>query len=95
MQLFSEFLHWLNCAQESRVDYSMFEDLDFREEFRSLGVTLHITRTRPDPQHPTRPEIHFFGEMMAPSNSTMIGHVKMTNDNQIQWHFVRCIQVKG
>uniref|UniRef100_A0A8H7XQU9 Protein kinase domain-containing protein n=1 Tax=Psilocybe cubensis TaxID=181762 RepID=A0A8H7XQU9_PSICU len=84
-----------NEANESRVDYSMFEDPEFREEFRSLGVTLHITRTKPDPQHPTRPEIHFFGEMMAPSNSTMIGHVKMTNENQIQWHFVSGDQGNG
>ena len=66
----------------------MFEDPDFREEYRALEVKLYVTRTDKDPEHPTRPVISFFGEMQNPSTSTMTGRVKMTKDNQIQWHFV-------
>ena len=66
----------------------MFEDPEFREVFRSLDVNLHLTRTEPDSAHPTTPILYFSGEMKAPSTSTMTGRVKMTVDNQIQWHFV-------
>ena len=68
----------------------MFEDPEFREVFRSLNVNLHLGRTEPDPAHPTTPVLHFFGEMEAPSTSTMTGRVRMSVDNQIQWHFVSC-----
>ena len=66
----------------------MFEDPDFREVFRSLDVELCLTKTEPDPAHPATPILHFFGEMQGPSSSTMTGRVRMTVDNQIQWHFV-------
>ena len=68
----------------------MFEDPEFREVFRSLDVNLYLKRTEPDPAHPTMPVLYFFGEMQAPSTSTMTGRVRMSVDNQIQWHFVSC-----
>ncbi|KAF4617215.1 hypothetical protein D9613_006230 [Agrocybe pediades] len=76
-------------------DTSIFEDPAFREEFRSLQAKLIVTHTEHDPEHPDRPKIYFFGEMEEPSNSTMSGHVKMTKDNQIRWHFVSGDQVTG
>ena len=68
----------------------MFEDPEFREVFRSLDVNLSLKRTEPDPAHPTMPVLHFRGEMQTQSTSTMTGRVKMSVDNQIQWHFVSC-----
>jgi hypothetical protein len=68
----------------------MFEDPEFVEVFRTLDVTLYLKRTEPDPAHPTTPVLYFFGEMQAPSTSTMHGRVRMSVDNQIQWHFVSC-----
>ena len=56
--------------------------------FRSLNVKLCVAGTEEDPLHPTRPVIHFFGEMHDPSTSTMTGWVKMTTDRQVRWHFV-------
>ena len=69
----------------------MFEDPEFREVFRSLDVNFYLKRVEPDPAHPTTPVLYFFGEMQAPSTSTMPGRVRMSVDNQIQWHFVGCI----
>ncbi|KAF8963017.1 hypothetical protein BDZ97DRAFT_1822636 [Flammula alnicola] len=77
-----------NEANATHNDTSLFEDPDFREVFRSLDVNLVVTRTEHDPNHPTRPIIYFFGEMHDPSTSTMTGRVKMTTDDQVQWHFV-------
>jgi len=70
------------------LDTSMVEHPEFREVFRSLNVNLYLKGTEPDPAHPTNPVLYFFGEMQTPSTSTMIGRVRMSVDNQIQWHFV-------
>ncbi|PPR07753.1 hypothetical protein CVT24_003703 [Panaeolus cyanescens] len=70
------------------LDETLFQNPDFREVFRWLDVRLSVTKTEYDPKHPTKPIIHFFGEMQEPSSSTMTGKVKMTPDNQVQWHFV-------
>lgn len=70
------------------MDTSLFDDPEFREVFRSLDAKIYVARTEPDPAHPSHPIIHFYGEMQDPSTSMMTGHVKMTPDNQIQWHFV-------
>ena len=67
----------------------MFDDIEFREVFGLLDVDLHLERTEYDPAHPTTPVLYFFGNMQDPSMSRMTGRVKMTVDNQIQWHFVR------
>ncbi|KJA14492.1 hypothetical protein HYPSUDRAFT_49120 [Hypholoma sublateritium FD-334 SS-4] len=77
-----------NEANRKQVDLSLFEDPGFREAFRSLDANLSVVRTEPDPEHPTRPIIHFYGEMQDSSTSTMTGSVKMTADNQIEWQFV-------
>ena len=68
----------------------MIEHPEFREAFRSLNVNLYFKRSEPDPAHPTTPVLYFFGEMQAPSTYTMNGRVRMSADNQIQWHFVSC-----
>jgi hypothetical protein len=68
----------------------MFEDPEFREVYRSLNVNLYLKQAEPDPAHPATPVLYFFGEMQAPSMSTMTGRVRMSVDNQIQWHFVSC-----
>lgn len=79
-----------NPPQESTsdvLDTSIFEDPDFGEVFRSLEFTLRVTKTTTDINHPTRPAIHFVGEMPDVSTS-MRGTVNMTPDDQIHWHFV-------
>ena len=83
-KIFSIVMH----IQQTPVDTSMFEDPEFREVYRSLEVNLYVDRTEPDPAHPTKPVIYFWGEMQTQSSSTMNGRVKMSVDNQIQWHFV-------
>ncbi|KAF9483578.1 hypothetical protein BDN70DRAFT_827292 [Pholiota conissans] len=77
-----------NHANVNTVDLSLLEDPEFREVFRSLAVNITVVRTEPDPNHPARPIIHFQGKMTDASNSTMTGHVKMTPDNEVLWHFV-------
>lgn len=68
----------------------MVDHPEFREVFRSLNVNLYFERTEPDPAYPTNPVLYFFGEMQTPSTYAMIGRVRMSVDNQIQWHFVSC-----
>ena len=80
---------FLSQAHGDEFDTSLFEQPGFREVFRSLNVKLCVAGTEEDPLHPTRPVIHFFGEMHDPSTSTtMTGWVKMTTDRQVRWHFV-------
>jgi hypothetical protein len=55
--------------------------------FRSLDVTMVVTKTIPDSNHPKRPIICFVGEV-AHSTSAMSGQVRMTPDGQVRWHFV-------
>jgi hypothetical protein len=69
----------------------MFEDPEFREVFRDMDVNLQLMGTELDPAHPTTPVLHFFGEIQGSSTTTMTGRVKMSVDNQIQWHFVSCV----
>ncbi|KAK7462378.1 hypothetical protein VKT23_007977 [Stygiomarasmius scandens] len=69
-------------------DNTFITDPNFRELFRTLEVKLHVTRTVPDKKHPGRPQIYFVGVMAAPSTSIMNGYVKLTDDDQIRWHFV-------
>ncbi|RDB14851.1 hypothetical protein Hypma_016407 [Hypsizygus marmoreus] len=69
------------------LDISIFESPDFGEVFRSLNVNLRVVKTVSDPKYPKRPVIYFAGEMPE-STSTMTGHVRMTPDNQVRWHFV-------
>jgi hypothetical protein len=57
-----------------------------------MDLNLHVMRTQPDPGHPKRPVIYFAGDM-AGSTSTMTGQVRMTHDDQVQWHFVSWILV--
>ncbi|KIM40988.1 hypothetical protein M413DRAFT_72451 [Hebeloma cylindrosporum] len=77
-----------NEGNATTLDTSIFEEEDFREVCRSLNVTLSVRRIEPDPEHPSRPILHFFGEMHQPSTSTMTGTVRMTPDNEVEWKFV-------
>ncbi|KAF5387357.1 hypothetical protein D9757_005749 [Collybiopsis confluens] len=60
----------------------------FREMFRSMQVTLKVTKAKEDPKHPGRPRIYFVGVVAEPSTSIIHGYVEMTDDNHIRWHFV-------
>ncbi|KAJ3512975.1 hypothetical protein NLJ89_g3219 [Agrocybe chaxingu] len=75
-----------NEASSKGLDTSVFEDPEFREVFRTIETKLWFVKAEPDPDHPTRPVIYFYGEMQSPS-STMAGHIKMTVDDQVSWHF--------
>ncbi|KAG6898402.1 hypothetical protein C0992_004113 [Termitomyces sp. T32_za158] len=81
------------------LDTSIFEEADFGEVYRTSNVTLKKVSSTPDPDNPTRPIIHFMGEMS--DTTTMTGAVKMTTDGQISgengqavWHSVG-VQVGG
>ncbi|KAF9522585.1 hypothetical protein CPB83DRAFT_864245 [Crepidotus variabilis] len=77
-----------NESSSTTIDATLFEAPDFREVFRSLNVNLVVARTEKDPDHPTRPIIYFYGQMVDPSTPTMTGKIQMTPDNQVRWHFV-------
>ncbi|KAG6835915.1 hypothetical protein H0H93_013375 [Arthromyces matolae] len=70
------------------LDTSIFDEPGFGEVFRTLSVTLKTSSCRPDPKHPDRPIINFIGEM-PDTTSTMSGTIQMTEDDQVQWKFVR------
>ncbi|KAF9465325.1 hypothetical protein BDZ94DRAFT_1254290 [Collybia nuda] len=76
-----------SIADGAALDPSIFEQPSFGEVFRTLDVSLRVMRTHTDPNHPRRPIIFFAGEM-AGTTSTITGQVKMTRDDQVQWHFV-------
>ncbi|KZT67309.1 hypothetical protein DAEQUDRAFT_713802 [Daedalea quercina L-15889] len=63
----------------------ILESEDFVEVFRTIAIEMRIISIEPDPAHPTRPKINWFGSI-GPF-ATMIGHVKVTPDDQIRWHF--------
>ncbi|KIK61784.1 hypothetical protein GYMLUDRAFT_224887 [Collybiopsis luxurians FD-317 M1] len=67
---------------------SLLTGPDFQEMFRSMQVTLKVTKTREDPNHPGRPQIYFIGVVAEPSTSVINGYVCMTDDDYIRWHFV-------
>ena len=66
---------------------SIFCNPEFSEIFHSLDIVLRVLETTEDEAHPTRPQIHFLGQMRYQSD--MSGWVRMTEDNQIRWHIVR------
>ncbi|EKM52196.1 uncharacterized protein PHACADRAFT_212767, partial [Phanerochaete carnosa HHB-10118-sp] len=64
---------------------ALFESPDFVEIFSRLDVMLKLIRTEPDPEHPTRPILHFTCE--SRTGTTMVGYVCVTPDDNIRWHF--------
>lgn len=66
---------------------SIFEGDDVPETHASLRIYFRVTSVEPDPDHPTRPKIHFAGELDGKFSVT--GFVKVTPDDQSWWHFVR------
>jgi len=68
-----------------------FQRPDVREMFRAFKVTLSVTSTEADPKNPTRPIIHFAGEVKRSGEpvKVMTGTVKLTVDKQVHWHIVR------
>ena len=66
---------------------SIFSDPGFVEIFRTIKVEMRVLSVEPDAQHPTRPRIHFAGNIN--NHATMVGYVCVTPDDRIRWHFVR------
>ncbi|EEB96972.1 hypothetical protein MPER_03802, partial [Moniliophthora perniciosa FA553] len=53
-----------------------------------MAIQLHVTKVVHDDKHPTRPVIFFGGQIAGPINTIMSGSVRLTDDDQIRWHFV-------
>lgn len=64
----------------------MFDDPDFIEVFRTFTVHLLVTGNTPNPEYPSKPTIHFKGNIR--DIHTMAGHVFIGCDNTIRWTFV-------
>ncbi|GJF00321.1 hypothetical protein PsYK624_166060 [Phanerochaete sordida] len=72
-------------SHNDEVKTALFERPDFAEVFGGLNVHLKLARTEHDPEHPTRPILHFTGE--SKTGTTMAGYVCVTSDDNIRWHF--------
>ncbi|GBE90217.1 hypothetical protein SCP_1900660 [Sparassis crispa] len=53
--------------------------------FRTVNVKLRVIGTQPEPDRPGRPIIAIAGEVN--DMATIVGWIRVTSDNQIQWHF--------
>ncbi|ESK86935.1 f-box domain-containing protein [Moniliophthora roreri MCA 2997] len=69
-------------------DTSILAGASFQEVFRTMAIQLHVTKVVHDDKHPTRPVIFFGGQIAGPINTIMSGSVRLTDDDQIRWHFV-------
>ncbi|KAI0079484.1 hypothetical protein K474DRAFT_1659074 [Panus rudis PR-1116 ss-1] len=67
------------------LDTSLFDDPEFEEIFRTIIVNFQLDRSEKDPDHPTRPILHFSGKIQ--NEYRMFGWVKVTPDDCIRWHF--------
>lgn len=54
----------------------------------TLQLTLQVTHVKEDPKRPDRPMIYFAGVVEEASTTTITGHVRMIDDNEIRWSFV-------
>ncbi|KAH8091065.1 hypothetical protein BXZ70DRAFT_954171 [Cristinia sonorae] len=75
-----------NESDELQLQTEIFTDPSFMEAFRTLHITVKVTATVPDPEHPTRPKIMWEGRIGG--THMMSGWVKVTPDGHIRWHFV-------
>lgn len=53
----------------------------------SLDIYFRVSGVEPDPLHPDRPKINIAGEVDGRFN--VVGFVKLTDDDQVWWHYVR------
>ncbi|CAL1712181.1 unnamed protein product [Somion occarium] len=74
-----------NLSDQIRLDTSLFDDPNFIEIFRTINVKFHVKDSEPDPNHPTRPKLHFDGEIEG--HAHMFGWVAITPDDNLRWHF--------
>ncbi|TBU59055.1 hypothetical protein BD310DRAFT_850189 [Dichomitus squalens] len=74
-----------NTSDTDPLHTEIFDDPDFIEVFRSICVDLRVLGTEEDPEHPGRPRINFGGSIEG--TAVIVGYVKVTPDDQIQWHF--------
>ena len=70
---------------EGPLHTEIFDDPDFVEVFRSIYVELRVLGTDEDPDHPGQPRINFGGSING--TAIIVGHVRVTPDDQIRWHF--------
>ncbi|KAI0783154.1 hypothetical protein C8Q75DRAFT_785132 [Abortiporus biennis] len=81
----------VDAAEREPLDASIFDNPSFAEIYRSIYVKLHITSTEPDPLYPTRPRIHFAGEIDTETQAEMKGWVGVIGtegkEENIRWHF--------
>jgi len=75
-------------TESDPLDPSLFVNPHFQEVFRTLEVRFEVSHTTPDPSYPSRPKIFYTGQMGMGSGYIMNGWVRMTKDEQVQWHFV-------
>lgn len=78
---------FVQISHDDVLQPAIFTDPGFVEIFRSIKIEVRIIAVEPDPAHPTRPKIHFAGDINH--HATMVGCVWVTPDNRIRWHFVR------
>ena len=79
--------HNIGVEEDTILDKSLFQDPDFVEVYRIIGINMRIESTEHDPLHPSRPRLNFRGDIGGVN--TMIGQVLMTKENEICWSFVR------
>lgn len=60
----------------------------FQDMMHTLQLTLQVTHVKEDPQRPDRPRIYFAGVVAEANTTTITGHVRMTDDDEIRWSFV-------
>ncbi|KAH9924355.1 uncharacterized protein BXZ73DRAFT_91336 [Epithele typhae] len=74
-----------NAYDEMPLDTSIFDDPNFTEVYRTFPIEMRVLGTEIDPDHPGFPRIQFGGSVEG--HSIMVGHVRLTPDNQIRWRF--------
>lgn len=67
-------------------DPAFFDNPDVAEIFGNLTIEINVKSTEPDPEHPTRPIIHFEGAVEDSPGVT--GWVRVTPDGHIRWYIV-------
>lgn len=75
-----------NASDADPLNPELFDDPDFVEVYRSFYVELRVLGTEADPEHPGYPRINFGGSIDG--HAIMVGHLNLTSDDQIRWHFV-------
>ncbi|KAF7791513.1 hypothetical protein EIP86_002529 [Pleurotus ostreatoroseus] len=75
----------LDRSDTEPLSTAFFEDPDFGEVFTGINMQCRVVSCEHDPDHPTRPIIHF--EAGTERQSVIKGWVKLTHQGVIRWHF--------